>query len=130
MAQWLRILALLLGLFCGMATWGDIEFSSGGSDEEHAAALTRPTDDTSAIPDGRLEVDLDTSAAANDFVAPPPASEAHGASVLLDVHEQMAAASSRRLRRGRRSALAGEIVAEYRSEVPLSQPVARRPRAE
>ena len=130
MAQWLRILALLLGLFCGMATWGDIEFSSGGSDEEHAAALTRPTDETSAIPDGGLEVDLDTSAAANDFVAPPPASEADRASVLLDVHEQRAAASSRRLRRGRRSALAGEIVAEYRSEVPLSQPVARRPRAE
>ena len=81
MAQWLRILALLLGLLCGMATWGDIEFSSGGSDEEHAAVLTRPTDETSAIPDGGLEVDLDTSAAANDFVSPPPASEAHGASV-------------------------------------------------
>eukprot|EP00972_Heterocapsa_arctica_P018326 2706480-Heterocapsa_arctica.AAC.1 len=98
MAQWLRILAFV-AVVSGMATWGDIEFSSGGSDEEDAAALTRPVDEASAIPDGGLEVDLDASAAAGDFVAPPPGSEAHGASVLLDVHEQMAAASSRRLRR-------------------------------
>jgi len=129
MAQWLRILALV-AVVCGMATWGDIDLSSGGSDEEDAAALTRPVEEAPATPDGGPEADPDASAAAGDPVAPPPAPEADGASVLLDVHEQMAAASSRRLRRGRRSALAGEVVAEYRQEVPPSQPAARRPRAE
>jgi len=121
---------LLLGIFCGMSTWGDLVIPHGGGGGEAAGESAQPAGIV-ATAAGSMETESPNIGGASTPVATSLLqTEAPVVSILPDVFEQRALAESRRLRRGRPSALAREILSEHRATSTTAQPVARKPRAE
>ena len=128
----LGLLILLLGIPCRMSTWGDVVIPSGSGDGEAAGDWSaQPAAGVGASSAGSMEIESPNMGGASTPVALPPLQpEAPGVSILPDVFEQRASAESRRLRRGRTSALARELLDEHRATTTPAQPVARKSRAE
>lgn len=132
MVPLLGLLILLLGIPCRMSTWGDVVIPSGSGDGEAAGDWSaQPAAGVGASSAGSMEIESRNMGGASTPVAMPPLQpEAPEVSILPDVFEQRASAESRRLRRGRTSALARELLDEHRTITTPAQPVARKSRAE